>query len=155
MTISNLGRLFGANRVRRNLVLLTVVAFASSGCGDAGAPPVVKVFEVKGKVLLANSKPLTKGRVSFVPTQEPFLVSSATVESDGSFSLATGDSGEGAPPGAYKVRVEPDGPPPVVNGDRASLKSLPFPPKYLDEDSSGLKVIVKDEPNQLSPFILR
>jgi hypothetical protein len=83
------------------------------------------------------------------------LLSSATVAPDGSFSLTTGDSGAGAPPGQYKVRVEPEGPPPVVHGDRSSAKTLPFPPKYLDEDSSGLIVIVKAGSNQLTPFVLK
>jgi hypothetical protein len=115
----------------------------------------VRVFEVKGQVLLPNRKPLRSGRVLFVPTQEPLLLSSAAVSEDGSFSLSTGDSGEGAPPGVYKVRVEPSGPPPVVSGLRGSARGLSFPPKYLDEDSSGLTVTVKPGPNRLDPFVLR
>ena len=37
----------------------------------------------------------------------------------------------------------------------AKGKKLPFDPKYLDEDSSGLKAVVKAEPNALEPFRLR
>jgi hypothetical protein len=158
MTRNDMGGFIRLNRgirFRGLLGLPILAAFAATGCGQSGAPPVVNVFEVKGKVLLANQKPLSKGRVSFVPTQEPFLLSSASVAPDGSFSLTTGDSGAGAPAGTYKVRVEPDGPPPVVQGNRANPKTLPFPPKYLDEDSSGLTAIVKAEPNQLSPFVLK
>jgi hypothetical protein len=116
---------------------------------------VLKVYEVKGTVLLAGSKPLSKGKVSFVRMEPPYLVSSASVATDGRFSLTTGDSGEGAPEGQYKVRVEPDGPPPVLHGGRQDSKVLPFPSKYLDEDSSGLIVTVKAESNQLKPFVLK
>jgi hypothetical protein len=125
------------------------------GCGQTDTPPVVRVYEVKGKVLLAGNKPLTRGRVVFVPTQEPLLVSSAEVREDGTFSLATGESGEGAPAGNYKVRVEPVGPVPNEQRPRSGSKSLPFPSKYFDEDSSGLSVTVKPEANVLSPFVLR
>ena len=158
MTMYNVRKVDRRNQGRRFRALTglaVLAALTGPGCGRSGAPPVVKVFEVKGKVLLANQKPLAKGRVSFVPTQEPYLLSSARVAADGSFSLTTGDSGEGAPPGEYKVRVEPEGPPPVVHGNRADARALPFPPKYLDEDSSGLTVIVKAEPNQLRPFVLK
>jgi hypothetical protein len=127
-----------------------------SGCGGgAGAPPVVKVYEVKGSVLLAGSKPLSSGKVSFVRIDPPFLVSSAPIAPDGSFSLTTGDSGEGAPEGQYKVKVEPDGPPPVVRGGRVDPKVLSFPMKYTDEDSSGLIITVKAETNQLKPIVLK
>jgi hypothetical protein len=127
-----------------------------AGCQrDPGAAPVVKVHEVTGQVLLAGSKPLSKGKVTFVRIDPPYLISTAAVSSDGRFSLTTGDSGEGAPEGQYKVRVEPDGPPPVLRGGRQDSKILPYPAKFLDEDSSGLIVTVKAEPNHLKPFVLK
>jgi hypothetical protein len=110
---------------------------------------------VKGQVVLRDGRPLGKGRVAFVQTQAPYLVSSGVLERDGSFTLTTGDSGAGAPAGEFKVRVEPDGPPPIVQAGRGDSRTLPFPPKYLDEDSSGLKVTVKPEANKLAPFVLR
>ena len=41
-----------------------------SGCGRSGAPEKLTVYEVKGKLLLANGKPLNGGHVYFVPTDE-------------------------------------------------------------------------------------
>jgi hypothetical protein len=137
-------------RFARGSILLA----ALGGCGRGDVPPVVDVYEVKGRVVLRDGRPLTKGRIAFVPTQTPYLLSSAVVERDGTFSLTTGDSGPGAPVGQFKVRVEPDGPPPIVQGGRGQSKTLPFPSKYLDEDSSGLRVTVKPEPNHLAPFVL-
>ncbi len=132
-----------------------VVLATFSGCGSSDAPPIMTVFEVKGSVLLPNSKPLTGGKISFVRTELPLIVSSASIAPDGSFSLTTGDSGEGAPEGQYKVRIETNGPPPIARGGKVDPKILPFPIKYTDEDSSGLVVMVKAEPNQLQPFILK
>ena len=127
-----------------------------SGCGGgADSPPLVKVYEVKGSVRLKGSKPLTSGKVSFVRVDPPFIVSSAPIASDGTFSLTTGDSGEGAPEGQYKVRIEADGPPPIVRNGRVNPKILPFPMKYTDEDSSGLLISVKAESNRLEPIVLK
>jgi hypothetical protein len=132
-----------------------LLAAAVAGCGRGDTPPVVTVFEVKGRVLLKDRKPLAGGHVYFVPTSAPWLLASAPVGPDGRFALATGDSGAGAPPGDYKVRVEPDGPPPLVGAGRRPGTRLPFPPRYLDEDSSGLRVTVKAEPNTLESFVLK
>lgn len=128
---------------------------AVAGCGASDTPPRVTVYEVTGSILLRDGKPLRGGRVAFVPQNGPLLLASATVGPDGAFSLTTGDSGEGAPPGDYKVRVEPEGPPPVVPPGARSVRGLPFPPRYLDEDSSGLRVTVQPGPNRLGPIVLK
>ena len=47
-------------------------------------------------------------------------------------------------PGEYKVRVEPgDASLLAVKRDRGKARALPFPPKYLDEDSSTLTARVE------------
>jgi hypothetical protein len=131
-----------------------------AGCGDSsGAPPVLTVYEVKGKVLLADGKPLDAGRIYFVHANGA-TTSDGKIGADGSFSLATGNSGEGAPAGDYRVRIEPDDPSLLAAAApgrprAAKGKKLPFDTKYLDEDSSGLKVVVKAGSNVLEPFRLR
>ena len=67
----------------------------------------------------------------------------------------TANSGEGAPPGDYKVRVEPEDPSLISPKRPSAARKLPFPQKYLDEDSSGLKVTIKAEPNTLQPILLK
>jgi hypothetical protein len=68
----------------------------------------------------------------------------------------TGSSGEGAPAGDFKVRIEPEDKSLIATSrSSASAKKLPFPAKYLDEDSSGLTATIKPEPNQLEPFRLK
>ena len=142
---------------RWGLSFLLIALSVASGCGGtSGAPKVVKVYEVKGKVLLADGKPLNGGHIYFMPV-DGSLAPEGKIESDGTFSLATANSGEGAPAGDYKVRLEPSDPSLLAGpGKRgAAGKKLPFPDKYLDEDASNLKVSVKAEPNQLEPIQLK
>jgi hypothetical protein len=132
-----------------------VLAAGLSGCGQSEAPPIVSVYEVKGKVLLAGGKPLSGGHVYFVP-KDGATTSDAKIGPDGTFSLTTGNSGEGAPPGEYKVRIEPDDPTLLaIGGPTKRGKRLPFPARYLDEDGSGLTAKVEPKNNQLDPFVLK
>lgn len=139
-------------------VALLISTAASSGCGGVSdpAPPIVKVYPVKGKVLLADGTPLKGGHVWFVPTKDSVLNSYGEISTDGSFSLNTGSSGEGAPEGEFKVRIEPAEPvAPVARGTRRTGKGLSFPEKYSDEDASKITVTIKAGSNDLEPFRLR
>jgi hypothetical protein len=130
--------------------LLAALLAGLAGCSNQDKLPSLTVYQVTGKVLLADGKPLTGGWVYFVPKSDLSVTPSAQIGSDGTFSLDTGGSGSGAPPGEYKVRIEA----PQFHVDRNPKKSI-FPFKYTDEDSSGLVVTVRAEPNQLEPFRLR
>jgi hypothetical protein len=132
----------------RRLLVLALAGLA--GCRNADSLPVLKVYEVKGKILLADGQPLGNGWVYFVPKGELSLTPSGVIGSDGTFSLVTGGSGEGAPAGDYKVRIET-----LVSQSAQKSKKPLFPNKYTDEDSSGLEVTVRPEPNQLKPFQLK
>ena len=120
------------------------------GCGNADSLPKLQVFEVKGKVLLADGKPLPSGWISFVPKGGLPVTPSAKIAADGSFSLVTGGSGDGAPSGDYKVRIEA----PELRPDPRTRKTI-FPNKYTDEDSSGIIVTVLPQENHLDPIRLR
>lgn len=123
-----------------------------TGCGRSDSLPAYQVYEVKGQVLLADGKPLDGGWISFVPQGDLPVTPAAQIGSDGSFSLVTGGSGDGAPPGDYKVRVEaPQLPQPVAKVRRKAA----FPQKYTDEDSSGLVITVRAESNRLDPIRLK
>jgi hypothetical protein len=94
---------------------------------------------VKGKVLRADGKPLTSGRIVFVAA-ETTITSTATIESDGGFQFK-GSSGDGLPAGEYRVRIEFGTPASGAKGTK-SQADLPFPTKYLDEDTSELTATV-------------
>ena len=76
-----------------------------TGCGESNPLSGVKVYPVKGKVILPDGKPLASGKVVFVATKST-ITSSANIESDGSFTFKGGTNGDGLPEGEYKVRLE-------------------------------------------------
>lgn len=121
------------------------------GCSAEKFPASIgQTYEVKGQVLLADGKPLAKGRVTFLPTDPKVVPASGEIGPDGRFSLTTKAADDGALPGEYKVRIEPAAP---VDPKRPTKP--PYPIKYIDEDSSGLVATVKAESNKLDPFRLR
>jgi hypothetical protein len=130
-----------------------VAGFA--GCGDPNAAGSLKVYPVKGQVLLPDGKPLTSGHVVLV-SNEKALEFSGEVGSDGHFEIKTG-YGDGAPEGTYKVRIEyhdPSQAPVKGKPSRRSVSRLPFAAKYTEEASSDLSVTVKPGDNVLEPFKL-
>jgi hypothetical protein len=130
--------------------LFSVVLLAGpifGGCeGARSSPPT---YEVKGKVLLRNGKALNAGRVTFIADDGLRPEATGEIGADGAFALTTRSRGDGAAPGTYKVRIEP-----AENKNPRKIR-LSFPVKYVDEDSSGLVVTVRAEPNRLEPFTLK
>jgi hypothetical protein len=154
----NLVHDFAARRLYRPLLSFGLGAACLAGvagCGSSDAPARVDVFEVQGKVLLSDGKPLSGGSIFFVPVKDSLIIPNGKINQDGTFSLSTGDSGAGAPPGEYKVRIEPQDPAVMLTKRPGAPARKPFPPKYWDEDSSELKVTVRAEPNHLEPFRLK
>lgn len=136
--------------VRDWLGLAAVVAAIAPGCGGSDGSPG-PLASVSGRVLLANGKPLTRGRVTFVSKDASAPPASGDLGPDGSFKLTTRTPDDGAVPGDYKVRIEPA----AVPNARPEAVKPPFPVKYIDEDSSAIVVTVRGEANQLDPIRLK
>jgi hypothetical protein len=137
------------------LGLGTVFSGLSAGCGDSDSPVAMKTYPVKGKVLLADGKPLASGVVVF-SLPEKGMEFESPLESDGSFVLKS-SYGDGAPEGSYKIRIQPDvSKPNAAKGSsaRRSVANLGYPAKYGDETTSGLTAVVKASDNDLQPFTL-
>jgi hypothetical protein len=137
-------------RTRCEGFLLLAAGVGLAGCSGSDSLPAYQVYEVNGKVLLSDGKPLGSGWVSFVPKSDMSVTPSAPIGSDGTFSLVTGGSGKGAPAGDYKVRIES----PQFRANPKTKRAL-FPAKYTDEDSSEIVVTVRKQANDLEPFRLR
>jgi hypothetical protein len=131
------------------LWLVAAVGMAVAGCGQ-GSFRSGPVYPVKGKVLLADGKPLRSGRVVFV-SSETALSYVGPIGDDGGFELKQGDL-VGAPAGNYKVRIEIDET--SLPKRRGKSSNLPFPAKYRDEDASKLIATVKAEPENAFEFKL-
>ncbi len=120
-----------------------------AGCGRSDSLPAYQVYEVRGKVVLADGKPLRGGWISFVPRGDLPVIPSGEIGPDGTFSLVTGGSGDGAPAGEYKVRID------APQFPAAKHRKPAIPIKYGDEDSSGLVVTVRAESNRLDTIRLK
>ena len=75
----------------RFLPCFLVFAVTMNGCG--GYTSSAPTYEVKGKVLLANGKTLSAGRVTFVAADGLLPEASGEIQPDGGFSLTTGTGG--------------------------------------------------------------
>jgi hypothetical protein len=137
------------------LALIAGWAVGFTGCGDPNAAGSLKVYPVKGQVLLPDGKPLASGRVVLV-SKEKAVEFTGQIGSDGNFEIKT-SYGDGAPEGTYKVRIEYDDPnqaPVKGKASRRNVSNLPFAAKYTEEASSDLSVTVKPGDNVLEPFKL-
>jgi len=133
--------------------LCVVVLLGFGGCSASDSVANLTLHPVKGKVLLADGKPLTTGQVAFV-SPERGLEFSGPIGPDGSFSIGSGTK-EGAPEGKYIVRIDAEA---AIGQAKGKVKkrsaALPFPDKYADETTSGLTAAVKAGQNDLEPFKL-
>ena len=114
--------------------LLPICAIWFAGCGSATeqATSLLKPVPVKGSVLY-KGKPMTGGTVRFEP-EDGGREASGNIEPDGSFTLTTFQSADGAVAGKHRVAVDPP-------ADKA--KSLPA--KYKSAASSGIVLEVTPE----------
>jgi hypothetical protein len=132
-----------------SVAVLSLLSLTS--CGGPG-PYSGTLYPVKGQVLLADGKPLTGGFVQFIPKQGG-LHASGKIEMDGTFSLRSLKNRDGAAPGEYKIRIEPN-PELLARKGRAAQK-LPFALRYREYDGdTGLTATIKAEPTHLEPFRL-
>jgi hypothetical protein len=134
--------------------LLGLIVIGVAGC-ESNPLSGVKLYPVKGKVLLANGKPLSAGQVVFVATKST-ITSTANIESDGTFTFK-GPSGDGLPEGEYKIRIDAGSSSQVNKGSRGAPEGkLPFDSVFLDEDSSGLTcTVTSDETKNNFEFTLK
>ncbi|MFO0954784.1 MAG: hypothetical protein U0835_27210 [Isosphaeraceae bacterium] len=133
------------------LGVLGLVAATAAGCsGSSGT--VGPTYAVTGRVVLADGKPLTAGRVTLIAADGLKPPASGEIGADGRFALTTKDPKDGAVPGDYKVRIEPAA---AAAKPQGRARGPKFPLTYVDEDSSGLTVTVKPSENDLGSIRLR
>lgn len=150
------------------LLLMTVLlgVTASVGCGR---PARLEVAPVKGRVVY-KGQGVPKATVIFIPEGEaaeavgkirPF----GYADDQGNFQMKTYVSGDGAPPGDYRVSIvafssggavrDKDAP---VGAAAAAATGVRIPPavskKFADVETAGIKVTVHEGENNLEPFDL-
>ena len=125
------------------IAAMTCLAGVSVGCGSNTNPELKQTYQVEGRIILADGRPLAGGRVAFLSKDGLNPAASGEIRNDGRFSLTTREPNDGATPGDYKVRIE------------RPARSARFPNKYLDEDDSGVIVTIRPAANELAAIQLR
>jgi hypothetical protein len=120
-----------------NRLLTGMAVFVLAGCGETDPLKGLTLYPVKGRVLLADGKPLSSGNIVFVATKST-ITSTTAIGPDGGFAFKNA-SGDGLPEGEYRVRIEVTTT--NVSGGKAKA-DLPFGAHYLDEDNSKLTAVV-------------
>ncbi|MBM3980085.1 MAG: hypothetical protein FJ304_07335 [Planctomycetes bacterium] len=139
-------RSFARRALVASAVVLSLVALA--GCGQKG-PALVPVT---GKVTTADGKPLERATVVFHPVgaaDANGVKPRGTVGADGTFTLTSHTTGDGAPAGEYRVTVELWT---AGKGDDPPTSRLPA--KFANPEKSGLTATVGTAPTELKPFVL-
>lgn len=128
------------------LLVCSALMLAENGCRRG-----LDMVPVSGKVTY-NGQPLKFGSVTFQPQKgQP---ARGEIQSDGTFTLSTFKSGDGAVVGPHKVRVacyESQRTPAKAGGGEQSLGKLLIPVKYTFFDQSGLTADVK--PSENGPLV--
>ncbi len=142
-----------AGRIRLGLSLLALSCW--TGCGQGASLERLPVHPVQGIIKYGNEK-LEGAFVVFhpAPGSDPrVLPARGSVGGDGSFTVTTYESSDGAVEGEYIVTVVRT---PLVerDGDQIAGPNV-LPEKYSKAESSDLKVRVQAGPNQLEPLTLR
>jgi hypothetical protein len=134
---------------------LLMAAVLGTSCASDGRRPV---FPVRGQVLYED-KPTPGALVIFHPLGDPDPRAPrpiARVGADGTFSPTTYRTEDGAPAGEYAVTVawvlEQDN----QNTPREEQKPPRnlLPDRYAKPETSGLRICIQAEPNELPPFRL-
>jgi hypothetical protein len=137
----------------RTLSLLAVAAL--TGCGGRGLPAPTS-HPVKGTVLV-KGKPVAGVRVTFHPQFDIGSIKYTPVGltgKDGTFTVTTATTGDGAPSGAYAVTFEF----PRIESDRknAGIETEvdAWKGKYADPAKSKWTATIQKGDNNLDPFRL-
>jgi hypothetical protein len=120
------------------------------GCGSDGTAPTERV----SGVITYNGQPVSNVSVTFTPSEG--RPATGTTDSEGKFTLTTFSPDDGAVPGTHTVTLaafSEESPPMPGTPEAANYTPppLPFPPRYMDPQLSGLTAEVKKgEKNEFS-----
>lgn len=124
-----------------------ILALAVVSCGENRKP----VYPVHGKALF-RGRAAEGALVIFNPVDEsdPKPVKpQGVVASDGSFEISTYGERDGAPAGEYAVSFVW-----LIENPKTKKEWSPLSTRLMQPDQAGLRVTVKEGPNDLQPFQL-
>jgi hypothetical protein len=118
----------------RRVVPIVLLLLGVAGCG--------RYYPVHGTVTYADGTPVTEGLVVFERQEGGKAITArGEIQPDGSYRLSTAKSGDGVPPGKYRVLVTPKTDLNEVDKPRPA----PFDPSFTEFKTSGLEFEVKPD----------
>jgi len=136
--------------------ILWLFLIGLAGCGSSTDANQLPVFPVKGQLAI-RGKPATGAFVVLHPMaalDSKVIPPRGQVRDDGTFSLTTYKSDDGAPVGEYKVTVEYRELVKQTNGDISRGPNL-VPKQYGNPKTSPLTVRIAEGENALPPIVLK
>jgi hypothetical protein len=136
---------------RRAVPLFACLGLVMMGCG-------VRTYPVEGKVVFKDGTLLTAGVVEFESVVPPHTRAAGRLDREGHFVLNTTHAGSGAMTGEYRMRILPELPERfelLLDPDPTRARALLIDGRYLDFDTSGLKVAITPGRNDLTISIAR
>ena len=130
-------------------LMISAIAAMGLGCHRSGELPT---YEASGVVKLADGRVLDGGTVIFESVDHP-VTARSVIDVDGSFSLGTYETGDGAVAGRHRVAVLPSM---QTDYDRDERRAPPMiDPGYKDLDSSGLEFSVSEDAPNVFEIVLQ
>jgi hypothetical protein len=133
-------------------LLMALLALANSSCSRTDATDREPVFPVRGKVLV-QGQPADNALVIFHPQESSdaeMIRPNGRAQADGSFTVGTYETGDGAPAGEYLVTIT--WPEPVTGNQDPDLAPDRLQGRYADPVRSKLRAKVGPEENVLQAF---
>ncbi len=135
-------------RPTASLLALAMHMASGAGCGPTD-PDEANILPVSGKVTY-KGKPVPKGTITF--HSDGGRMATGEIQEDGSYSLTTARSGDGAVAGHHRVSIM------ATEGDPSLMPSSPgyvrpknlVPTKYNQPDQSGLEANVTEEGKEIN-----
>jgi hypothetical protein len=133
--------------------LLAIVPLATAGCSSSDSGPRPEIYETVAAsgILTYKGLPLANYQVTFF--QEGKRPAQGMTDASGKFTLGTNATGDGAPPGKYKVTVAFAAQSPLDIAAATAeqiMKSTPrpkvkIPAKYVRREKSELVIEVPEQ----------
>ena len=145
-------------RVTAGILFPALLTAIVSGCGASEDPNSREVFPTFGLVTY-KGKPIPDATVRLHPVNppadgKPVYSSRGRVDETGFFAISTYRSGDGAPPGDYRVSISWLGPLKGVSEDEEDKLKERLPHKYTLADASGIQVTIMEGDNILREIAL-
>jgi len=139
-------------------IFLMVTTVCLVGCGDAEDPRIRPTVPVMG-VVKFKGRPIPDATVCLHPVTapedgKPVFTPRGSSADDGTFTLATYRSSDGAPAGQYRVAVSWSGPLKGLSEDEQDRLKERLPRRYTNPNTSEITMVVSADVNPLQEILL-